>query len=114
MDELQELRKLIESHKENHPNSRRYPDKFWRLAVKIAPDYGTQRLADDLGIHYGNLMRKIKKFAPQYVPRVGRPSRGQSKNKTQNQTFVQVPIKTSSSKQVTLELPHGITLRIEL
>lgn len=105
MNDLNNLKRYLDNHRAQFPNARRFPSKFWISAIELSEKYSHIEVAKILNIDLGNLTRRIKE------------SRKKKNFKSTDQDFVQLPImapKKVSSKQMTIELPHNIILRIDL
>ncbi len=106
MDELNELIDFAKKYKEQPPSTRRYPKEFWIRAMKLSEEIGAKEVARKLGISYGNLARRISLANK---PKISK----KTKNAETHVSFVEVPL-AKSKKQIILELPHNIFLRIDL
>lgn len=106
MDELKELKKIIELHRQSNPKTNRFPKQFWPRVIALSQHIPTNKIAAFLNIDLNNLHKQIKNS-----------SNDQSTvKKLSTNQFLEIPMEASivSSKKVVLSLPHNITIRIEL
>ena len=106
MDQLQALKEQISQLRQENPGRKVHlPVQLWDQIKILSETIPCNRLAEELTLNYQNLRRQIKKR-----------KKTQISTPRKKMTFLEVPQKNllQSAKQVTLELPHGINLRIEL
>lgn len=103
MNEIESLKELLTKHRQRFHGKivRKFPQDFWDRVLILAQTISPEKIAFDLGINLGNLKRKIAQNGPI--------------QKSKNQ-FVEVPFSASESlkKQMIIELPHNIKMRIDL
>lgn len=61
---IQSIQKLLDSFRENHPRTKKFPKEVWEGIYFLAASHDINRLAEQLQIHQGNLKRRIKKHRP--------------------------------------------------
>lgn len=106
MDELKELKKILESHRQSNIKTNRFPKEFWPRVIALSQHIPPLKIASFLNIDLNNLHRRIKTTSP-----------GKSAiKKLSKHQFLEIPMETPTphTKQVVLSLPHNITIRIEL
>jgi len=102
--QLKTLRKKIDSIRSQRPGKRvHFPDSVWKHVAQLSESTPLRTLAQELGLNEQNLSRQIKK------------RKGTSPPSKKDQ-FLEVPsqLLKLDKKQLSIELPHGITLRIDL
>jgi hypothetical protein len=99
MDDIQALRTTIQKHREKNGKRMAFPKKVWDQIINLADDMPSSILAKELGISHGNLARQLRK---------------RESNAADDCSFVEVPQEVVAKKQMTLELPHNIVVRIDL
>lgn len=106
MDELKELKKILDSHRLSNPKLKNFPDHFWPRVIHASKQIPRNQIAKFLNINLGNLNRRIKEAS----------SSDHLIKKSMPQQFLQIPIESSgpTGKQIVLTLPHNITIRIEV
>ena len=107
MSELDDLLAIVKKMKEQPSATRRYPKEFWTQTIKLSEEIGAQNVAKKLGLSYGNLARRIRLASDRPDP----PKK--ASKKTSDFSFIEIPV-TKSKKQIILDLPHNISLRIDL
>jgi transposase-like protein len=105
MNEIEELKNILQEFKSKNPPVKRYPKEFWVRIAALASQIGNKRVVREVGVSYGNLIKRIRSLKMNKPSPVVKTSSSVS--------FVKVPMK-NSSKQITIELPHNISLRIDL
>lgn len=101
MTELQKLKNQIKAYRAKSPGRKRFPLEFWQKAAELAEHMSYTNLGRELEIDKGYLSKRIKEL--------------KTAGEETSHKFLQVPtMGLSQKKQITLELPHNITLRIEL
>lgn len=106
MDELKELKKILESHRLANPKLRKFPDPFWTKIIQLSKKIPSRKIANFLNINAGNINRRIREIESPEV----------FEEKFPSQQFIQIPVQPSGSggKQIVLNLPHNITIRIDV
>ena len=105
MSEFSEIEAFINDYRSKHPRTRYYPKEFWVRVLPLAREYGVAKVATALGINQLRLSKKLRQSSKVKDTQVGDHEVAPS--------FVPVPL-SSSGRQITLELPHRIKLRIQL
>lgn len=77
-----------------------FPSALWEHITKLSEQLDPKILAEELGLNQQNLIRQIRK----------------RKSENSSTQFLEVPsgLLSSSKKQLHLDLPHGVSLRIDL
>ncbi len=101
MDQISQLKNLLLKHKEQFPKSKKFPQEFWDQVILLTEKMNHRVLAEKLNIDPCYLLRKCKN------------SSSQKPSPQVTSSFVQAT-SIMKSKQITLELPHNITIRIDL
>ena len=105
MSEFSEIEAFINDYRSKYPRTRYDPKEFWVQALPLAKEHGVPKVATALGISKQHLSQKLCQSSKVKDTQVGDHEVAPS--------FVQVPL-SSSGRQITLELPHQIKLRIQL
>ena len=107
MDEFTKIKKAIAAHR-RRSNVIRFPGEIWQQIMPLTEKYELEVVAKKTGLNITNLRKRLG--VPHPPPR---SRKKESPGKTEAPSFVQLPTKIQP-RGITLELPHGIKLRIEL
>jgi hypothetical protein len=98
MDELQNLKTTIEAHRSKFGKRKAFPREVWEKIYQLSEKRTPISLAEEIGISPANLTRRLKK-----------------QKGTQKVSLLEIPHSViPEKKQMTLELPGNIILRIDL
>ena len=103
MDELKKIKSLIEAHRAKFGKKKPFPKNLWKEIIKATESHSVTKVASFLEISGPNISRHIKKSKEL------RPA-----DKKNGPSFLKAPRSILVKKQMTLELPHNIILRIDL
>ena len=102
MDELNALKSIINNHQALHGKRKAFPIDVWNKIFILAETFPTAKIANELGISPANLLRQLKKRQKVQV------------KASSDVSLIEVPSQVFNKKQMTIELPHNIVLRIDL
>lgn len=98
MDELQKLKSIIEAHRSKFGKRKSFPKDVWDKIYELSESRTPASLASEIGISSANLTRRLKTRA-----------------KSDEISLLEIPRSVMPArKQMTVELPHNIVLRIDL
>ena len=102
MDDFSQIKEAIAQHRAEGKRVR-FPKAIWQQIIPLTEKYELPQLAKALEINLSNLERRIQQ------------NNGGEKSKKSSSfpSFVKIP-GSPQSGTITLELPHGIKLRIEI
>ena len=102
MDELNELKKILESYRHSNPKLKKFPDQFWSRVLHLSNQIPSSRIATFLNIDLPNLNKRIREAKFQ----------APSPQKMAPQQFLEVPLgaqlgpqSKSTTKQIVLSFP---------
>lgn len=93
--ELNILKSKIEGHRLKNGRRKAFPEEVWQQIFKLSKKIDALTLAKDLGISHPNLLRRLR-------------------SQNEQVSLIEAPGPLLKSKQMTVELPHNIILRIDL
>jgi hypothetical protein len=101
--QLKELRRKVDSIRSQNPGKRvHFPDSVWEKIADLSDSISLRTLAQELGLNEQNLSRQVRKRKRRTTP--------------EENNFLEVPqdLLRSDRKQISINLPQGITVRIDL
>ncbi len=103
-DILSDVRSQFERWRQSRPRGTRIPDALWRAAVEAAGEHGVSKAAQELGLDYYGLKKRLESTRELSE---SEPAAGGG--------FLEIPLLASAPECVLeMEDAHGARLRIEL
>ncbi|MBT4936797.1 hypothetical protein HON22_02665 [Candidatus Peregrinibacteria bacterium] len=102
MDELNSLKSIIHNHQALHGKRKAFPKHVWDKIFTLAQKTPPAQIAHELEINPANMGRQMKKRQKSQF------------DKSSEISLLEVPRQAFNKKQMTIELPHNIVIRIDI
>ena len=102
MDDFSSLKSIIKNHQDQHGKRKAFPIDVWNRISVLAERFPTAKIANELEISPANLLRQLKNRQKMQV------------KASSDISLIEVPSQVFNKKQMTIELPHNIVIRIDI